>query len=192
MVQTLLPSVLQCLDSRGIEAKKKGPQRQTIWPHHRSDTASQPSVFSCWGTGNSQMVPNQVNMEGWSTSSKPQSCRAAIATTDLWAGTLSRCNRTPFVSFPCYLRKVSSTTFQSHELLIQCGYIWKETMQLVSGKVAFNACQVSLLLHNSLVSLWTFQPALVNDIHDTIFTIYESARRQDDPLHFLNDSVISN
>ena len=78
------------------------------------------------------------------------------------------------------------------ELLIQCGYIWKETMQLVSGKVAFNACQVSLLLHNSLVSLWTFQPALVNDIHDTIFKLYDRARWQDDPLHFLNDSVISN
>ena len=47
------------------------------------------------------------------------------------------------------------TTFQSPELLnIQCGFIWKETMQLVPGKVEFNACQVSLLLQNSfLVSL---------------------------------------
>ena len=35
------------------------------------------------------------------------------------------------------------TTFQSPELLIQCGFNWKETMQLVSGKVEFNACQVS-------------------------------------------------
>ena len=51
---------------------------------------------------------------------------------------------------------VSSTTFQSPELLIQCGFIWKETMQLVSGKVEFNACP-SLLWHNSfLVNLWTF------------------------------------
>ena len=37
---------------------------------------------------------------------------------------------------------------------IQCGFIWKESMQIVSGKVEFNACQVLLLWHNSfLVSL---------------------------------------
>ena len=54
---------------------------------------------------------------------------------------------------------VSNTIFP--ELLIQYEFIWKETMQLVSGKVEFNACQVSLLWHNSLVSLWTFQPTLV-------------------------------
>ena len=36
-------------------------------------------------------------------------------------------------------------------------------MQLVSGKDKFNACQVSLLWLNSfLVSLWTFQPTLVD------------------------------
>ena len=65
------------------------------------------------------------------------------------------------VSFPGRSRNVPSTTFQSSELLIQCGFIWKETMQLVSGKVEFNACQVSLLWHNSfLVSLWTFQATL--------------------------------
>ena len=28
---------------------QKSPQLQ-IWPHHQSDTASQPIVFSCWGT----------------------------------------------------------------------------------------------------------------------------------------------
>ena len=44
-----------------------------------------------------------------------------------------------------------------------CRFIWKEPMQYyVSGKVEFNACQVSLLRHNSFfVSLWTFQPTLV-------------------------------
>ena len=55
---------------------------------------------------------------------------------------------------------VSSTTFQNPELIIQCGFIWKETMQLVSGNLEFNACQVALLWHNSLVSLRTFQPTL--------------------------------
>ena len=29
------------------------------------------------------------------------------------------------------------------------GFLWKKTVQLVSGKVEFNACQVSLLWHNS-------------------------------------------
>ena len=55
------------------------------------------------------------------------------------------------------------TKFQSPALLIQYGFIWKETMQLVSGKVEFNACQVWLVWHNSfLVTLWTFQPTLVS------------------------------
>ena len=35
-------------------------------------------------------------------------------------------------------QNVSSTTFQSSELLIQCGFIWKETMQLELGKVEFS------------------------------------------------------
>ena len=38
---------------------------------------------------------------------------------------------------------------------------WK-TMQLVSGKVKFNVCQVSLVWQKSFfVNLWTFQPTLV-------------------------------
>ena len=48
-------------------------------------------------------------------------------------------------------------------------------MQLISGKIEFNACQVSLLWHNSfLVSLWTFQATLI----DKIFWPCESAERQ--------------
>ena len=47
----------------------------------------------------------------------------------------------------------------SKSWIIQYGFIWKETMQLVSGKVEFNACQITLLRHNSFLgSLWTFQP----------------------------------
>ena len=39
-------------------------------------------------------------------------------------------------------------------------------MQLVSGKVEFDACQILLLWHTSfLVSLWTFQPTLVH-VHE--------------------------
>ena len=81
-------------------------------------------------------------------SSKSQSHTAAIATTDLCARALWWWKRTPFVSLPGSLRNVSSTTFQSPEVLIKCGFIWKKITQLVSGKVEVNACQVSLLLHN--------------------------------------------
>ena len=46
--------------------------------------------------------------------------------------------------------------------LSSVGLFGKETMQLVSGKVEFDACQVSSQWHNSfLVNLWTFQPILV-------------------------------
>ena len=61
------------------------------------------------------------------------------------------------------------TTFPSLELLIQYRFIWKETIQLVSSNVEFNACQVSLLWNTFFVSLWTFQPTLG---HDTIFLIF--------------------
>ena len=46
--------------------------------------------------------------------------------------------------FQAVQQNVSSTTFQSPELLIQCGFIWKETMQLVSGNVEFNACFIAM------------------------------------------------
>ena len=55
-------------------------------------------------------------------------------------------NKTPFVSFPHSRNVSSTTTFQSPELLNQCGFIWKETMQLASGKVEFNAWQVSFFV----------------------------------------------
>ena len=64
---------------------------------------------------------------------------------------------------------VFQAVVQSPESLIQCGFIWKETMQSVSGNVEFNACQVSLLWHYSfLVSLWTFQPTLAYNLSYSI------------------------
>ena len=39
----------------------------------------------------------------------------------------------------------TTCTFQSLELRIQYGFIWKETMQLVSEKVEYNACQVYII-----------------------------------------------
>ena len=85
--------------------------------------------------------------------------------TDLCAGALSWWNRIPFVNFLGCFGMTLVLTFQSLELLIQCVFILKEAMQLVSGNVEFNACQVSLLRHNFfLLSLWAFQPILVVDI----------------------------
>ena len=62
-------------------------------------------------------------------------------------------NKTPFVSFPCQSQNVSSTTSQSPELLkIQCEFIWKETVQLVSRKVEVNACQFYIAVAQLLLS----------------------------------------
>ena len=84
VIHTLLPLMLQQLDSCGIEALIMILEKvlNCRWLHHQSNTASQPCIFSCWWTENSQMVPNQ-NMEGdqpvWSHSHaqqplQPQTC----------------------------------------------------------------------------------------------------------------------
>ena len=86
---------------------------------HQSHTASQPNVFSCWGTENSQMVQNQENIEGDQPvpcHKMAQSCTAATATSDLCAGALSWWNRTPFFNFSRSFWNISRTTFQSPEL----------------------------------------------------------------------------
>ena len=95
-------------------------------------------------------------------------------TIDLCAGALSCWNRTPFVSFSGHFEMSQVLLFKVLNYLSSLGFIWKETMQLVSGdkEVEFNACQVSLLWHNSfIVSLWTFQPTLVH-WSITLFYVY--------------------
>ena len=106
------------------------------------------------------MVPNQENMEG---DQPVQSSHAQQPLQPQKSCMQERCpgeiRPTLSVFQARYPNCLYSTTCQSLELLIQCRFIWKETMQLVSGKIEFNACQVALLWHNSfLVSLWTFQP----------------------------------
>ena len=101
---------------------------------------SQPSVLSCMGTKNCYMVPNQENMEGDQPVQSHSHAQQPLQSQTRCAGISSGWNRTPFFSFPGRLRNISSTTFQSPELLIECGFIWKETMQLVSGQVEFIAC----------------------------------------------------
>ena len=93
----------------------------TVWPHHQSNTASQPKKNSCWGTKNSA---KSGEYGGWSTTSKPQSHTAVIWLQPQtcvqeswwnWTPCVSSCSS--MVSFPCHSWTVSSTTFQSHELL---------------------------------------------------------------------------
>ena len=99
---------------------------------------------------NSQMVPNDENVEGdQPVQSDSHAQHPLHRQTDSWW------NRTPFVRFLSRFENVSSTTFQSRELLIQCGFIFyleadnAFIVSGMSGKVEFNACQVSLLWHNS-------------------------------------------
>ena len=158
-VHTLLPSVLQRLDSRGIEKlililkKFSTADRTSSYVRY---CFPDKSFFHVWGQKivrwcqirRIQRVINQFKVTVTHSSHlQPQTCVHCTGETGLPSSVFR-----PFWNF-------SSTTFQSPEVLIQCGFIWKETMQLVSGKVEFNACQVSMLWHNSfLVSLWNFQP----------------------------------
>ena len=103
------------------------------------------------------MVPNQENMEFKAIVTHSSHCNHRLV-----SGALSWWNKTPLFSYPGHSQNVCSTPFQSPELPIKCGFIWRETMQLVSWKFEFNACQVSVQWHNSfLVSLWTFHSTLV-------------------------------
>ena len=61
---------------------------------------SQVFFFTCWGTGNSQMMPTRENMEGEQPNQSHMSRTEAIATTDVCAGALSWSNPTPFIRFP--------------------------------------------------------------------------------------------
>ena len=155
-VHTLHPSVLQLLGFPWKELSSwssKSPQLQ-IWPHHRSDTAS------CWGTENRWCqirriwrVINQFKATVMHSShcNHRLVCRSIVL---VKRDSLRQFSRLFTKCLYCYFSK---------SWIIQCGFILKEAIQLVSGKVEFNACQVSLLCHNSfLVSLWTFQPTLVH------------------------------
>ena len=117
------------------------------------------------------MVPNQ-NMEGdqpvQSHSHTQQPLQPQTCVQEHCPGETG----IPNVSFPGCLRNVSSTSFHSPELHIQCGFIWKDTMQLASGKVEFNACQVSLLWHNSFLAYKLFSPPSYNYPLNTIWNCY--------------------
>ena len=147
-VHTFLSSVLQRLDPRGIEALTL-----ILEEERKSSTADMLSssvryffpakrccFFSSWGTDNCQMVPNQENMYGNQPVQnhshaqqplKPLVCRSIVLV-----------KQDPLRQFSWPFPKcLYSTAFQSPELRIQCAIIWNNIMQLVLGKVEFNACQ---------------------------------------------------
>ena len=97
------------------------------------------------------MVPNQENMEGDQLIAKPQSCTTAIATTDLCCRSIVLVKLDSLRQFSQAISKMPLVLL--FKVLNYFAFIWNETMQLVSGKVELNACQISVLWHNSLVSL---------------------------------------
>ena len=111
----------------------KSSTRDISWMAWKTGEGSPVSLgqffFSWWGTENSQMVPNQENLEG-DQPVQSQSRTAAIATTDWCAGALSWWNRTPFVSFPGHFEMSHSTTFQSSYLHV----VYKSSVGLSGRK----------------------------------------------------------
>ena len=167
-VHTFLPSVLQGLDSRGTEALTQIFEKFLNSRYNCIiGPILLPSQVFFFHVGEQKIVRWCQIRRIWRVvyQFKAAVTHSSHAATYLCAWALSWWNRTPFVSFLGRLPNVSSTTFQCPELPIQGGFIWKETMQLVSGKIECNARQISLLRHNSfLVSLWTFQPTLLLEL----------------------------
>ena len=152
-------SFQQRLDSRGIEALililEKSSTADMTSSSVRYCVPSKCYIFACCGTENSQIVPNQENMElinqfnarvtHNSHCNHRFMCRSIV---------LVKTGLPPSVFLA--VLNISSTTFQSPELLIQCVFIWwkmhcQERLNLMHAK--FNWCGT-----NSLASLWTFQP----------------------------------
>ena len=133
---------------------RKSPWLQ-IWPHHRSDTASQPSVFHV----GEHKIDGAKSGEygGWSpvqSHSHAQQplqsqlvCRSIVLVKQDSLHQFSRLF-TIYISLVLLFKVLNYLSGRKQCISIRKGWI--------------NACQVSLLWHNSfLVSLWTFQPTLV-------------------------------
>ena len=102
------------------------------------------------GPENSQIVPNQENMEG----DQPVQC-LSHALQPLQPHT---CVQEHYPGETGLLSSVFQPSpemslyyISSPESLIQCTLSGRNKMQLVSGKVEFNGCQASLLWHNSFI-----------------------------------------
>ena len=119
---THFPSVLQRLDSRGIEDLIMILEKVIKCKyHHRSDNASQQSVFSCWGTENISLVPNQENMEGdqpVQSHSHPQQPLQPQTSVKVYCSGETGLPSSVF-------QAVHERSLVLLELLIQCGFMWK-------------------------------------------------------------------
>ena len=159
-------SVLQSLDSRGIEPLipilEKSPQLQ-IWPHQWSDTASQQSIFC--QVGEQKIVRwCQIRRVGRginqfkATITHSSHCYYRLACRSIVLVKQDSLRQ----PFPGRSRIVYIVFFKVPNYLSSVGLSGREQCKLVSEEFEFNACHISLLVHNSvLVSLWTFQPTLV-------------------------------
>ena len=128
--------------------------------------------FHVGGKENSQMVPNQENMQGdqpvQSHSHAQQPLQPQTSVQEHCPGETGL----PSSVFQTVL-KCLYYFFSKSWITYQVWVYLKETMQLVSGKGEFNPCQVSLLWHNSfVVSLWTFQPTLVHKCTKFLITLF--------------------
>ena len=166
VVHTLLPSVLQRLDSRGIKALILILEKLLKC---RYDLIIGPILlpnqvcFLCWGTEKSQMLSNQVNMEGdqpvvFKVSSHCNHgpvCRSIVLVcpgeTGLPSSVFQAVSEMSLVLLFKVLNYLSSVDLSQGNNVVSIRKGWIQCMPLIS-----------LLWHYSfLVSLWTFQPTLV-------------------------------
>ena len=125
------------------------------------------------------MVPNQENMEGdqpvQSHSHTQQPLQPQTCVQEHCPGE-TVLNQLFWVSLKClwYYFSKSWITYPVWVYVdgnsIECSSVSAERLNLMHAKfhccMALNACQVSLLWHNSfLVSLWFFQPTLIHHTH---------------------------
>ena len=113
-VHTLLPSVLQRLDSRGIETLILDSPQLQIWPHSRSDTSQLNVVVFHLGE---QKIDGAKSGEygGWSTSLKPhvQSRTSVIVTTYFVQAHCPGETGLAFISFPDRLDLIAFRSYLS-------------------------------------------------------------------------------
>ena len=140
-VHILLPSVLQCLDSHGIEALILILYKVHIWRYDLIIGLIGPillhsEVFSpsCWGTENSQMIPNQENMEG---DQPVQSHSHAQQPLQPQTCVLEHCpgeTGLPSSVFQAVSEMSLGLLFKVLNHLSSCGFIWKETKAVIIRK----------------------------------------------------------
>ena len=140
----------------------KGPKLQ-IWSRHRLKLLPSQVFLSCWGTENRWYqirrlwrVINQFK----ATVTHSSHCKHRLV-----CRSIVLVKQDSLHQFARTFMKCSSTYYFSKSWITYPVYVFlTETLQLISGTVEFNACQVTLLWHYFLINLWTFQPTLVRKV----------------------------